>query len=215
MNKRLSLSEKESIKRLYTDEKLSSWLIGKRLGMSHQTISHFLRREGLIRSRGESYKIASLMGRTQGYKQGNDNKRWQGGRYIDKDGYVLVLVDRDDFFAPMRASNGYVREHRLIVAKALNRCLLPWEVVHHKTGYSKDDNRYPETLELITDKRFHLVDAEVKRKLHDQEKKIQKLITLIEEQTKQIEELRKEIKLLQWQLKEEDFSKLLLGLENV
>jgi len=195
MNKRLSLNEKESIKRLYIDERLSSRLTASRLGRSHETIRYFLRREGLMRSRGESHKIAALMGRIKGYKRGSDNKRWQGGRYIDKDGYVLVLVDRDDFFASMRAGNGYVREHRLIVAKALNRCLLPWEVVHHRPGYSKDDNRYPETLELITDKRFHLVDAEVKRKLREQGKQLQKLRALMEEQTMQI-------KLLQWQLKE-------------
>ena len=62
----------------------------------------------------------------------------------------------------------YVQEHRLVVAKYLNRCLLPWEIVHHKgTKYpigskeDKGDNRR-ENLELITDKRFHMVDMKVK-----------------------------------------------------
>ena len=77
------------------------------------------------------------------------SSKWKGGRHKRKDGYVFIKLPPDDFFHSMVKSDGYVLEHRLIVAKALGRCLLTWETVHHKEGFAKDDNRYPETLELL------------------------------------------------------------------
>lgn len=104
-------------------------------------------------------------------------RNWKGGR-TESRGYIYIKLQPDDFFYPMANKNGYVGEHRLVVAKALNRCLLPWEIVHHKgTKYpsgseeNRSDNRYPENLQLLKDKKYHLIDSLVKthiKKHHDQ-----------------------------------------------
>ena len=90
----------------------------------------------------------------RGYNKSEGSLAWKGGRTTDH-GYVLVLLQPDDFFYPMTKHDGYVREHRLVMAKHLNRCLLPWEVVHHKgikyalgSVENKQDNRM-ENLELL------------------------------------------------------------------
>lgn len=72
--------------------------------------------------------------------RGERHGSWKGGRVIADGGYVLVKVDSDDQYAAMRNRQGYVLEHRLVVAKALGRPLRRDEHVHHINGI-KDDNR--------------------------------------------------------------------------
>lgn len=106
---------------------------------------------------------------------------YKGGREATNAGYIQVRVYEDDFFYPMTRSHGYVLEHRLVMAKHLSRCLLPWEVVHHKNGV-KSDNRL-ENLELVPEKRWHLVDAATKRYVNRLEKRMatsENRITLLE-----------------------------------
>ncbi len=118
-------------------------------------------------------------------QRGEQHHSWKGGRFKNKKGYIYVRLQPGDFFYSMADVTGYVRKHRLVVAKHLGRCLQLWEVVHHKNGI-KDDNRI-ENLQLNSDVR------------HNQ-------ITILENRIKwleaKLEEHSKLIKLLQWQTKE-------------
>lgn len=63
-------------------------------------------------------------------------------RQINNNGYVLVYAPEN----PTSTVNGFVLEHRLVMAEHLGRPLQRWEQVHHKNGV-RHDNRL-ENLEL-------------------------------------------------------------------
>ena len=85
--------------------------------------------------------------------RGSANPLWNGGRYIDVHGYVWVLCPAH----PHAATNGYIREHRLVMEQKLGRFLSPEEVPHHINGI-KDDNS-PENLELYPNHSAHLKEG--------------------------------------------------------
>jgi len=63
-------------------------------------------------------------------------------QYYNKAGYLFIKLSPDDFFYPMTNCQGYVFEHRLVMAKRLSRCLQRWELVHHKgTRYADIRNK--------------------------------------------------------------------------
>lgn len=78
---------------------------------------------------------------------GPQSSHWKGGQRINC-GYVEVWIPPDDPFRPMAKSKGYILEHRLIMAKSMNRCLKSWEVVHHINGI-RNDNRI-DNLQLVS-----------------------------------------------------------------
>ncbi len=110
---------------------------------------------------------------------GENSRNWRGGRTTSKDGYIYIRLQPDDFFFPMTESHRNVFEHRLVVAKTLGRCLLPWEIVHHKgkkypagSIEDKQDNRYPENLQLLPTASYHVVDSITKRHIRNLKKRI-------------------------------------------
>ncbi len=77
-----------------------------------------------------------------------DKRIDKGGKYI-KDGYIFIRKTQH----PFAASNGYVREHRLIMEKFIGRYLDPDEFVHH-LNMNRSDNRI-ENLILFSSRPEH------------------------------------------------------------
>jgi len=81
-----------------------------------------------------------------------------GGRYKSC-GYVWVLIHPEDKYYSMANKNGYIAEHRLVMAKHLHRLLEHYEVVHHK-NHIRDDNRL-ENLSLFSGHSEHFADLKL------------------------------------------------------
>jgi hypothetical protein len=97
---------------------------------------------------------------------------WKGGRHRGN-GYIYIYMPSH----PYAQKHGYIAEHRLVIEQNLGRYLMPWEIVHHINGI-RDDNRL-ENLELISLSNHTLREALCQQCM-----------------------LRKEIRLLRWQIKD-------------
>jgi len=89
-------------------------------------------------------------------KWGPDNPAWKGGVTFkrSKGNYIGPKYVRcPPEFAGMARKDGYVMEHRLVVAKRLGRCLARTEVVHH--GDHNTRNNADGNLELFASNGEH------------------------------------------------------------
>ncbi len=77
-------------------------------------------------------------------KSGPGAHNWNGGRRVDKDGYIYVLVGKDHHLS---GQSGYALEHRVVAESKIGRRLIYGEVVHHK-NHDRHDNR-PENLAVM------------------------------------------------------------------
>lgn len=154
--------------RLYEKERLSADKIAEIYNISTKSVLTRLRQNNIPR------RVNA------GGLRGVDSYSWRGGRFYHQHGYVIRTLERNDPFLCMADKNNQLPEHRLIMARQLNRPLAKSEIVHHKNDI-KDDNRI-ENLELLSSVGEHTLKTMTCRNC----------------------ELRKDIRLLKWQIKEQN-----------
>ena len=72
------------------------------------------------------------------FKKGKKSGHWKGGKII-RGGYISIYQPNH----PFANKQGYVREHRLIIEKQIDRYLLPCEKTHH---LKEKTNNHPKML---------------------------------------------------------------------
>ena len=92
-----------------------------------------------------------------------------------KRGYTLVRIEADNPYRSMADRNGWVLEHRLVVAQRINRALTSHEVVHHING-NKSDNQ-DSNLQLLTERTHnsHLVVKDLQNRIQSLESRVLRL----------------------------------------
>ena len=130
-----------------------------------------------LRCKSCAIKLGHKNGLRNNLKGGRQSYSWKGGRKVNSSGYIDIWVEPESPYHKMSIAHNYVMEHRLVIARHLGRCLQSWEIVHHKNG-NKTDNRL-ENLELVNQSQ----NLAYERMCHNCE-------------------LRKEIRLLRWQIKQ-------------
>ena len=122
-------------------------MIAEVVGTSRHVVRRYLDRHSIERPAWRQPPGDHPMSRNT---RGPNNPAWNGGRILDKDGYVLLWMPGH----PEANRHGYVREHRIVMARSLGRPLRPEEVVDHRNDV-RDDNR-PENLRLFASNGEHL-----------------------------------------------------------
>lgn len=126
----------ERLRALIEQERLPQHEVARILGVSRCWV-------------GRTCKRLGLRTRRTGPDSGDTHPGWRGGTRIVK-GYRYLYAPAD----PMATKQGYVAEHRLVVARAIGRALRGREVVHHIDGDSL--NNELANLELFATNADHL-----------------------------------------------------------
>lgn len=122
--------------------------IGAAIGTNKGRVRQYLTKHGIKRP---DWREVPADGHPMARQVGGElNPAWRGGRKLDGDGYVQLWMPGH----PEADRHGYVREHRIVMARTLGRPLSSEEVVDHINGV-KDDNR-PENLRVFPNNAEHL-----------------------------------------------------------
>ena len=134
MPARLNLPLDEIRERTARGQKIDE--IAVALGCNRSTLWRRMKKEGLPRLPQKARR--------------EKNYFWNGGRVIDKSGYVLLSAPDH----PNRDRHGYVREHRLVMEAQLGRYLSRLEVVDHIDGNTSNND--PANLRVFPSNAAHL-----------------------------------------------------------
>lgn len=137
------MNERQKNVSIYCDGVRSSKEIAILCGDSHKYVQGVMLKHDLPRR-----KIGSA--------NGSLNGSWNGGRRIDRDGYVLTAAPQGHPNARMLKGRhtGSIYEHRLIMEGILGRYLLRSEVVDHIDGLRLHNE--PSNLRLFSSNAEHL-----------------------------------------------------------
>ena len=122
--KNLTMAEAEEMARHYRELR-SQTAVAALMGTNQSRVSTGLRMLGMQTDRVHLVR--------------ENHPTWKGGRIVTPDGYVRVLLRRDDPMHCMAGNGGYALEHRVQMARALGRPLHPNETVHHINGNPADN----------------------------------------------------------------------------
>lgn len=155
---KLRFLTKEVLHDLHHSQDMTAEEIGERFGCGASTVRRRARELGIAKGSGKSKAT-----------KGESHWSWRGGRVIDRNGYVRVRCPQH----PNANSNGYVLEHRKVVADLLGRPLLSTEEVHHIDGNKQNND--PDNLMVVTRGEHQRMHANVCRELNELRKEVARL----------------------------------------
>lgn len=137
--------DKETLRRLYVEDKLTIKLVALSMGVSSATIHRNLRLLGIVRSNSEA-------------------------RRLSHPPRIVFYLARKMPDHPRANGRGYVKEHVLVWEEAHRQELPDGWVIHHLNGI-KNDNR-PENLSAMPNGNHcsGLLNAELRRRIRELEK---------------------------------------------